>query len=272
MAWTTGPDMRTVTSFPDPVQLKRLLEEMGSALSRAGFPSVAPQLTLDHPGLVNSLQEVLRAIERDSVPPWFRGGGVATLFSSARLDVIHTCLHQLRACLLNRVLTTLSTEQITVLRALLVQPVPDFLDILGLSTHENTNSSLLAWLLDPATAPTIGPASLISLAGRLDDGELWCSRVKEAVSRRTITFGGSIPLSVTESMICIPGGLISLYGPRTLFWQSRTKCSLGSIVSRRATIGTGSPSIEWRMLASICRRQDSRLALRTSCQYPIWIS
>ena len=187
--------MRSAAGFPDPGGLKDLLDGIRAGLSRTGIGTVfALPLVSAHPGLLTSLQDILLAVERDSSPRGLGGGGVATLFAGARLDSVRTCLDNLRGLLLERVRAALSAEKVAVLRALLELPVPDFLDILGLSKHENSNSSLLGWLLDPRTAPTIGPASLIALTGRFDDGERWRSRVEDAASRKAISVRREYPV------------------------------------------------------------------------------
>ena len=188
--------MRAAVGFPDPGGLKSLLDDLRASLSRAGIGTVfANPLVSDHPGLLTSLQDILLAVERDDSPRGLGGGGVATLFAGARLDSVRPSLNKLRDLLLDRARASLSAEKIVVLRTLLDLPVPDFLDILGRSEHENINSSLLGWLLDPRTAPTIGPASLISLTGRFDDGKRWRSRVEDAASRKVISVRREYPVA-----------------------------------------------------------------------------
>lgn len=186
---------RVARSFPDPVTLRLLLDDLESGLRHAGNGAVfASPLGFGYPAILSSLQDILLAVEQDLSPRGPRIDGIAALFAGGRLASVRTCLNSLQTLLLTRVRTTLAPEKIAVLRTLLGLPVPDFLDMFGRSTHENTNSSLIAWLLDPRTAPTIGPATLTVLAGLLDDGERWRSRIEHAVKRDAISVQRECPV------------------------------------------------------------------------------
>jgi hypothetical protein len=90
---------------------------------------------------------------------------------------------------------TLGEKKIAVLRDLLSLGVPDFLGILDRAAHENSNSDVLSWLLNPRMAPTIAPAALASLVSRLPDAEEWRTRIGASLEdeslciRREYTIG-----------------------------------------------------------------------------------
>jgi hypothetical protein len=105
-------------------------------------------------------------------------------------------------------------EKISVLRTLLRFPVPDFLGMFGLSMHENTHSCVLGWLLDPRTAPTIGPATLTALVARLEDREIWQGRIREATRRGTITVQRECPVAEEGTDEAHPGRVdLVVWGP-----------------------------------------------------------
>jgi PD-(D/E)XK nuclease superfamily len=185
------------------------------ALSRTKLGTVFSNPILpQHPDLLSSLHRILVAVEQDTSPRTLDGGGAATLFAGARYDSVRTCLDSLRRLLVERVRSTLTAEKVTALRTLLGAPVPDFLDIIGHSLHENSNSSMLGWLLDPRTAPTIGPASLVALTSRFDDGGIWRSRVEAAVSRSVISVQRECPVVRDGTTEPHPGRIdLVVWGP-----------------------------------------------------------
>ena len=76
----------------------------------------------------------------------------------------------------------LGTKKLETLRRLLGRPAPDFLQLLGREGDENTNSSVLAWLLDPRQAPTLALPALCALAEFLDDPGTWKRSLTEAAT------------------------------------------------------------------------------------------
>jgi PD-(D/E)XK nuclease superfamily len=81
-----------------------------------------------------------------------------------------------------RIAIKLGSKKLKALRRLMRQSVPDFLHLLGRERDENTNSSVLAWLLDPRQAPTLALPALCALAKFLDDTATWSSRLTEAAA------------------------------------------------------------------------------------------
>ncbi len=79
-----------------------------------------------------------------------------------------------------RVAVKLGDKKLGTLRRLMGRSVPDFLQLLGRERDENTNSSVLAWLLDPRYAPTLALPALCALAEFLDDTPAWSRHLTEA--------------------------------------------------------------------------------------------
>ncbi len=201
--------------FLDPADLRLLLDDLRGGLSRTGIGApLASPVGSDYPAVLNSLREVLIAVERVTSPRGLPLNGAGTLFARDRLVAIQTCLESLSALLAERVQRTLVPEKVAVLRSLLGLPVPDFLGMFGRAMHENTNSSLLAWLLDPRTAPTIGPAALSALVERLDDRDCWQGRIQTAARRDAISVRREYPIADDGTDEAHPGRIdIVVWGP-----------------------------------------------------------
>lgn len=209
------PGVSPAVGFPDPASLRLLLDELRAGLPRSGIGALrASSVGSDHPPVLDSLREILLAVERDPSPRGLIAGSIATLFAGDRLSSIRGCLERLPALLLERVQRTLTPEKISVLRTLLNLPVPDFLDMLGFAMHENSNSNLLAWLLDPRTAPTIGPAALTALVARVETGEDWQRRIREAARRAAISVQRECPVAEEGTVEAHPGRIdLVVWGP-----------------------------------------------------------
>ena len=212
---STPPGVRSAVGSPDPASLRLLLDELRADLPRSGIGALlASSVGSDHPPVLNSLWEILLAVERDPSPRGLIAGSVATLFAGDRLSSIRGCLESLPALLLARVQRTLTPEKISVLRTLLNLPVPDFLDMLGFAMHENSNSNVLAWLLDPRTAPTIGPATLTALVARFDKSEAWQGCIREGAKRAAISVQRECPIAEEGTVEAHPGRIdLVVWGP-----------------------------------------------------------
>ena len=209
------PGVSPAVGFPDPASLRLLLDELRAGLPRSGIGALlASSVGSDHPPVLDSLREILLAVERDPSPRGLIAGSIATLFAGDRLSSIRGCLERLPALLLDRVQRTLTPEKISVLRTLLNLPVPDFLDMLGVAMHENSNSNLLAWLLDPRTAPTIGPATLTALVTRVEMSEDWQRRIREAARGAAISVQRECPVAEEGTVEAHPGRIdLVVWGP-----------------------------------------------------------
>ena len=205
------PGVRAAVDSADPASLKWLLDDLRDSLAR---PLRGAPVGSDYPAVLKSLNELLRAVERDPSPRALTGGGRVALFAAARLASIRDCVEHLPALLLRHVQRTLAPDKIAVLRTLLAHPVPDFLDMFEKGMHENTNSSVLAWLLDPRTAPTIGPAALTELVARLENGSLWQSRIRAAAGRDAISVQRECPVTEEGTEELHPGRIdLVVWGP-----------------------------------------------------------
>jgi hypothetical protein len=81
-----------------------------------------------------------------------------------------------------RVAVKLGSQKLEILKRLMGRSVPDFLHLLGRERDENTNSSVLAWLLDPRQAPTLALPALCSLAKFLDHTATWSNHFAQAAA------------------------------------------------------------------------------------------
>ena len=81
-----------------------------------------------------------------------------------------------------RAAVKLGPKKLEALRRLMARSVPDFLQLLGRERDENTNSSVLAWLLDPRHAPTLALPALCALAEFLGDTETWSRHLTQAAA------------------------------------------------------------------------------------------
>jgi hypothetical protein len=79
-----------------------------------------------------------------------------------------------------RIAVKLGPQKLEALRRLMGHSVPDFLYLLGRERDENTNSSVLAWLLDPRQAPTLALPALCALAKFLDGAATWSTHITNA--------------------------------------------------------------------------------------------
>jgi PD-(D/E)XK nuclease superfamily len=92
----------------------------------------------------------------------------------------------------------LGLRKAAILRDLLEVPIPSILGIFRKEMDENAHSDVLRWLLDPKTAPGVGPGALWHLAGALDGAEGWRADMQSAIHancvvvRREVQLGRSL--------------------------------------------------------------------------------
>jgi hypothetical protein len=86
-----------------------------------------------------------------------------------------------------RVAVKLGPKKVDALRRLMGRSVPDFLHLLGYERDENTNSRVLAWLLDPRHAPTLALPALCALAEFLDDTAKWSRHLTQAAASNCLS-------------------------------------------------------------------------------------
>lgn len=101
----------------------------------------------------------------------------------ARSTELQASLHEL-SLLLNRYFSSaFAAGDLARLRLLLEFPAPDFLHALGRATDENSHSDVLAYLLDPRTAPGTAPGALARLAQILPEPERWAAGFAQSIDR-----------------------------------------------------------------------------------------
>jgi hypothetical protein len=86
-----------------------------------------------------------------------------------------------------RVAVKLGPQKVEALKRLIGLSVPDFLYLLGRERDENSNSAVLAWLLDPRCAPTLALPALCALAKFLDDAPLWSRQLAQAAASNCLS-------------------------------------------------------------------------------------
>lgn len=183
----------------DAAQFRSMLDELRTAIARpAVWTSGASALSLglDRSRVLDGLCSLfagLDAVDLDArrvLPPPSVSSGNPT--ETVRLRDL---LSSLSSSLRHRVTTQLGAEKVESVRRLLQSAAPDFLGLLERTDDENENSKVLRWLLDPRTAPNIGPGTLLGLARHLDDADKWRSTLALAIRlgsvsvRREFVFG-----------------------------------------------------------------------------------
>jgi hypothetical protein len=173
----------------DAVELRRLLDALRSGLSSQG--SVIPDVftsTGGHEPLVGAIRQVLSALASHNIPAQRVMSEVASVVRSADQTAVMLKLLT-NACTLwsERTVAILGGRKIDTLNRLLGQPVPDVLGLLDLTDDENRHTAVLRWLLDPRSAPTIAPATLLALAGRLKNTAGWTTELNLALKSDTLS-------------------------------------------------------------------------------------
>ena len=81
----------------------------------------------------------------------------------------------------------LKSPKMSVLRQLLDDPTPNFLEVIGKGGEENANSDMIRWLLDPRQAKTIAAPALCALVGSLDKATEWQQAIMASIEHRTLS-------------------------------------------------------------------------------------
>jgi hypothetical protein len=164
----------------DPTRLRVTLDALRQAFSEEHVVIPPETFLIDRARVLDSVRLVLDNLRqftgRGIVP-----GVVEEYRPREQADSLTRLLLDLQQGWERRVAVKLGSRKLESLRRLLGRSVPDFLHLLGRERDENTNSSVLAWLLDPRHAPTLALPALCALAEFLDDTTTWARR--EIVSK-----------------------------------------------------------------------------------------
>jgi len=96
-------------------------------------------------------------------------------------------LNRLRDALLRDLWRHLGEDGARALVALLEDPAPDFLTLLGSEENENAHSRVIRWLLDPGEAPTVAPALLYAIVSQMPASPSWVDRVEAAIRNKHLS-------------------------------------------------------------------------------------
>lgn len=172
----------------DVAQLRESLTKISSALLR---PSVGATRWLpadDRKQLTDSLKELTSLFSEVDLQTKHALVGVQTKRSvTAHYPEVVATLSRLSGLLRERFGRVFTSDELRRLESLLHFPAPDFLNALGRSDDENSHSDVLAYLLNPRTAPGTAPSALECLAARLPEPERWLELIRNSINRDEVS-------------------------------------------------------------------------------------
>jgi hypothetical protein len=169
--------------------LRATFDELRAALGDpVTFQSGADALVHDRKAIASSLRQILERLDASRS----RGSGPVTgmvhefhpKHEATRLYGLLESLHQGWR---RHVLRVLGERKVELAKKLLDSPAPDLLRILGRDDDENAHSDLIAWLLNPARAPTVAPAALHALVEKFAEPAKWIGNIDRAVAKQLVS-------------------------------------------------------------------------------------
>jgi hypothetical protein len=173
----------------DAAKLRATLDDLRSALALHApvLVDTSTLLSIDRARLAEVLRAlVARLASRAAIDAPAHGSFVPELGSPVRSSELGLLFRDLQAAWKRRLYQALGLTKTWRLRDLLARPSPDLVSIFGRENHENTHSDMLAWLLDPRTAPVIAPHALRKLVAVLGS-EAWPAGLEDAISRQCLS-------------------------------------------------------------------------------------
>jgi hypothetical protein len=165
----------------DPTRLRVTLDAIRQSLPQEHVVAGPEVLFADRTRVLESVSMVLDKLRqlagKGTVP-----GVVEEYRSREQAESLTRLLLDLQHGWERRVAVKLGPKKLEILKRLMGRSVPDFLHLLGRERDENTNSSVLAWLLDPRHAPTLALPALCALAKFLDETVTWSRLFTQAVA------------------------------------------------------------------------------------------
>jgi hypothetical protein len=165
----------------DPTRLRVTLDAIRHALPQEHVVVGPEALFMDPTRVLESLRLVLDEF-RQLAGYGIVAGVVEEYRPKEQAESLKLLLLDLQHGWERRVAVKLGEKKLRVLRSLMGRSVPDFLQLLGRERDENTNSSVLAWLLDPRHAPTLALPALCALAEFLEDTATWSRHLTKAAA------------------------------------------------------------------------------------------
>jgi hypothetical protein len=163
----------------DATRLRATLDAIRQTFAKEHVPVGPEALFVNATRIVESIRMVLDEL-RQHVGQGTVPGVVEEYRPREQAERLTRLLVDLQHGWERRVAVKLGRKKLETLRRLLERPMPDFLQLLGHVTDENTNSSVLAWLLDPRQAPTVALPALCALAEFLTEPAMWTRHLSEA--------------------------------------------------------------------------------------------
>lgn len=183
----SGAPLPFAVGRPDPLHLNKTFDRLRELLAAYTAPTAGPAVgDFDRARVLASVQAVLDRLAIASESELRLNSGRLTPWLSEHVPELSSTLRGLQAALASRLERLLGPGKIDTLRQLLGQPVPDFLGLLGQTNHENLNSAVLRWLLDPREAPSIAPPALSRLVGWLNEPDSWRQSFQEAIANDSL--------------------------------------------------------------------------------------
>lgn len=138
----------------------------------------------DRSRLAASLREITRLFDATDLETKRALIGVAPRRTAhARSTELRASLDRVSVLLTQYFSSAFSEGDLARLKLLLEFPAPDFLHALGRATDENSHSDVIAYLLDPRTAPGTAPGALARLAQILPESERWAAAFAQSIDR-----------------------------------------------------------------------------------------
>jgi hypothetical protein len=176
------------------VDLPRLRWTLDSLRSGLGnVPSLSAEvdpaaLLHDTAALAQCVRAVLDKVDHGELTHRLAASRLATEYRDPeRYRRLDATLRDLHAASQRRILGALGEARSRTAIRLLGSPIPDFLSVLGRADEENSHTDILRWLLDPSEAPAVAKATLLGLARRFDQPEVWGDKLQGAIASGTVS-------------------------------------------------------------------------------------
>ena len=173
----------------DATRIRTVIESIRTALPRSQRFSLNDGLTIgvEMDALAQQLGHLIGVAKSTDMAALLRMESPSPA-DPALASRLATALYQLRLELLRDLTKSLGGDAgVSAVGVILHEPVPDFLTMLGLAQNENAHSSVIRWLLDPETAPTVAPRLIGRLVEGLPDASVWLERVAAGAGKGGIS-------------------------------------------------------------------------------------
>lgn len=247
----------------DPRLLAECLDQLRTALSAPVSAIGSTAVTHDRQQVLQSLREVLGAIDRTDLAA---AGAVSSFVTeyrpTAQAKVLAELFDSLRHGWRELVTRRLGVPKLLLVQRLLASASPDILKILGREDDENSHSDLIAWLLQPRKAPTVAIPALKQLTKTFSDAATWHSALDAAptstisVRREVLVareLGDDRELCRLDLLVSGPGFVLGIenkvwsaeHGGQTSKyweWMAPLRCLRAGLIVSPSGLAAGSPA------------------------------